>query len=154
MPIRVNYNSLTAGIVRYLAANSATVNSGMAINLNGIFDARPERYILGESQFPAISVDLKSHAEESDDFGHLRKKITCQFEIGCHVKHLESLSICVALLRNLVGNVEVAIRDDVTLSETFHEVNILGADFDNIVSEEGTYQRNAVINLETVNYIQ
>ena len=154
MAIRINYNSLTAGIVNFLSANSATVNSGMAVNLSSIHAVRADRYLINESQFPAITVDLRSHAEEPDDFSHRRKKITSTFEIGCHVKHLESLSICTSLLRDLVANVEVAIRGDVTLSTTFHEANIIGAEFDTIINEKGAYQRNASIRLETINYIQ
>lgn len=151
---RYSFISATAGIINYLAANSATVNSGLAIPLATIQDFRPEHSVLNDSQFPAISVDLVSHGEEPDDIGYFRKKITCKWHLGAHVKNIESLSICVSLLRGLVENVEVALRDDVKLSGTFQESMITGADFDTVVKIKSAYQRNASIAFETVSYIQ
>lgn len=151
---RYSFISATAGIINYFWANSSTINSGLAIALSTIQDFRPENYILNDTQFPALSVDLLSHREETDDIGYLRKKVTCDWNIGAHVKNIESLSICVALLRGLVENVEVALRNDVKLSGTFQESMINGAQFDTVVKVKAAYQRNALISFQTVNYIQ
>lgn len=146
----IDYNSITTGIIKFLNANSLTINTSLASSISTIFSFDPSTYPYNESQFPALSVNLISAEEETIDIGYQGANIRCVFEIGCHTKNLESLSITEREVRSIVSNVQHAIRHDVTISGTFSEGIITGAEFRPVINEEGVYQKNAIVNFEAV----
>lgn len=153
MSLFLNYESLTTGLLGYLVANSSTVNTGLASTIKYYAEFSPDVTALPNDKFPALSVDLKSHQEEADDIRHGRKKITTNWEIGCHVKTLNSHAIARQQMRILVSNVEHALRNDVALSTTFHEAQVTNSDFGVVINEQGVYQINGTIFLEGINYV-
>ncbi len=154
MTLILNFNSLTTGIINFLASNSSTIDEGLVNSLSSIDLFPPDKSALTSDKFPAISVDLKSCEEEPGDFTYGRKNIKCTWEIGCHVQSIESHSIVVTEMKSLVQNVANTLRTDVGLSTTFNQTDILGIEFDATIVEDGVYQRSAILNFETLNFIQ
>lgn len=154
MALTLDFNSLTTGIVNFLASNSSTIDDGLVNSLASIDIFPPSKSALTPNKFPAISVDLKSCEEEPGDFTYGRKNITCTWEIGCHIQSIESHSIVVTEVRSLVQNVANALRTEVGLSTTFNQTDILGIEFDAVIIEDGVYTRSAILNFETLNFIQ
>jgi hypothetical protein len=154
MTLILDYNSLTAGIVNYLAANSATLDANMTASVTAILAFRPDEQSKWTSQLPCISVDLTSHEEERLELGtgaNSRRKITCNWDIGCHTRLVSSYTAVVNEARTLVSNVEYALRLDDTLSGTVNMVEIGGAEFGNIIrGKNGFFQKNGLINMVTV----
>lgn len=156
MPLTIDYSSLTAGIVNYLRANSSSIDSNLVLSITTIKAFNPEGYHLYGSQFPAISVDLKSHDEERSEIGQgslARREVKTTFEIGCHIRAIASYSACIIEMQRLVSNVEGALRLDDTLSSTFSWVDIISAEFGNVIGDRGNFQKNGMIVLEGTNFV-
>jgi hypothetical protein len=119
----------------------------------------PEDSPLQEQQFPGISVNLVSHEEEPNDSNAYQKMITCEWDIGCHVKELSSPKSARQQMKLLISNVEQALRGpdtllrNLTLSNTFYQAEPISAEFGITINEKGVYQQNGTIRLRTVNII-
>jgi len=152
-----DYNSATTAIVKFLRANSTTIDTNLYHSVSTILDFRPDDYKVFGNKFPAISVDLMSKTEERVELGlgaNDRPIINCTFNIGCHINNFASYTAAYQSMRTLVSNVEAAIRSDDTISGTFALVNIESVEFGNIIEgKNGVLQKNGLITLNTVSYI-
>lgn len=157
MTTRLNYNSLTTGWIEFFKANSSTLDTSLYKSVTTIIDADPEDVNLYISRMPGITVNLASHAEERIETGSnglCRNRVTCEWAIGCHIYDIGDYTTARQDMRQLVTNVEDAIRGDDTASSTFHTVDIEEATFGTIVQgNKGTYQQSAIINVITENYV-
>jgi hypothetical protein len=157
MTLNLNYNSLTTGIINYLARNSSTVDSGLSNSVSFIGDLRVDEYSLKGNQLPGISVDLVNHSEELTEWNGISYggTVECTWEIGVHTRLYNSYTALQKDLRTFVQNVEFAFRSDATLSGTFDLAVVTGADFGNVIrGNAGSKQKNGLINLKTTNFIR
>lgn len=158
MTLRLDFNSLTSSIINYLAANSSTIDSNLYDSLTTIVEIRPEEFSLHSEKYPAISVDLIDHEEERLEIGpgaNARRLVTCNFEIGCHMKEYNSYTKINQDMRTFVANVEFALRTDDTLSSNVSQSDIISTEFGNIIKgKTGRFQKNGLIRFQTINEIQ
>lgn len=157
MPVsQLNYNSLTTGVINFLRANSSTVDSGMYASVTTIRDFRPDEYSVWGTQYPAISIDLLNYSENRFELGqglNSRREIVCTWNIGCHIRTINSYTAVRQAMRTFVSNIEYAIRQDDTLSQTVNNAQIISVEFGNIIKGNGNWQKNGLIVMETMNWI-
>jgi len=156
LSLTLNYNSLTTGFINYLAANSTTLNADLNSSITTIKDMSVENFVLNARQFPAISVDLKNNEQERTELGNAssaRRTVVCEWDIGVHARAYLSYTALRVDLRRMVANIEEAIRKDDTLSGTVNQTDISGVEFGTVIKNEGRYQNNAIIDVETISYL-
>lgn len=149
----LNYNTLVTNVIAYLAANSATINTGLTNQIQLIDEIDPAVYAVPNHEFPAISINCKTHTEESDDIGYERKRIQTSWEIGGHIRNYTSYQSARQEARLLLSNIEHALRQDPSLSATFHEFFVSSAEMDTIILEQDAFQINCMIFAEGINYV-
>ncbi len=156
MSLKLDYNSLTTGIINFLSVNSGTVNAGLSNSVSFIGDLRVDEQSLQGAQLPAISVDLVEHNEEINEIGsNAGRRVECLWELGVHTRLYDSYTALQKDLRTFVTNVEFSIRQDSTLSGTFNLAEITGADFGNVIrGNRGNKQKNGKIFLRTDSYVR
>jgi len=157
MTTRIDYNSLTTGWIEFFKANSTTLDTSLYKSVTTIMDADPEDINLYISRMPGVTINLNHHTEERTETGadgSCRSLVECEWQIGCHIYDIGDYTIARQDMRQLVTNVEQAVRSDSTASTTFHNVDLTDATFGVVIQgEQGTYQQSAVIIVNTENYV-
>jgi len=157
MTTRLDYNSLTTGWINFFKANSTTLDTDLYASITTIIDADPDDINLYITRMPGITVNLVNHEEERTETGSngvCRNLVTCEWHIGAHIYDILDYETARQDVRQLVTNIEDAIRGDDTASNTFHNVEIENAVFGNIIqTKKGTYQKSATIVVNTESFV-
>mgnify|MGYP001594667748 CR=1 FL=1 len=110
-----------------------------------------------KNQFPALSINLINadyERIEINRYALARTKVTCNWQIGLHIQSFNSYTAMRQATREFTGKVQNLLTTDETISGTFSELLVSGTEFAKTIRNQNSYlQKNAIINVQTINFV-